>query len=153
MICISAVKMGTSYKYKCNKCGFEHQYLTGGGFFTEDYFNESEKLEGELKEEVASGKYGKILKAMLAADADGCLRFSCGTEIFQCRECRALLVHREKHIGVWWHSDNQYDFEVDINQKCPECGSEGFKKLSKYNPWCPNCKEDVMELISLGKWD
>lgn len=145
--------MGRLYRYRCNKCGFEHVYLTGGGFFTEDYFNESEKLQEEFKEEVIAGKYGSILKAMADADTEGNLCFSCGTEMFQCMECRALLVHREKHIGVWWHSNNQYELDIDINQNCPKCGSEDFKKLSKYNPCCPECKEDELELISIGSWD
>lgn len=92
--------MGTSYHYKCNKCGFEQEYLTGGGFFTEEYFNKTEKLETELRDEAASGKYGSIIKAMLDSDRDNHLRFSCETKLFQCLKCSALLVHREKHIGL-----------------------------------------------------
>lgn len=145
--------MGTVYKYKCNSCDFEQEYWTGGGFFTEEYCKETERLENELREDTIAGKYGVIIKSMLEADVRDEIRFFCGTSLFQCWKCKALLVHREKHIGNWRHSGMQYALDIDINQNCPECGSDDFKKLSKYKPICPKCKENELELISIGKWD
>ena len=31
------VTMGTSYKYKCDECGFEEEYFVGGRLMTKDY--------------------------------------------------------------------------------------------------------------------
>lgn len=145
--------MGNSYEYKCDKCGFKHKYSTGGGFLSEEYFNETEKLEMKLKEAVAAGKYGPILKSMIEADVDENICFSCGTELFQCRECWSLLVHREKHIGLSDDNDNQYELDIDIKQSCPECGSDKFEKIDILNTICPKCKSNIIELENLIKWD
>ncbi|MGN1085813.1 MAG: hypothetical protein ACI4Q5_02160 [Porcipelethomonas sp.] len=145
--------MGTFYRYKCNSCGFEHEYHIGGGFLTEEYFNESERLEEGFKMDILAGKYGDILKAMAVADIKNKLAFSCSTRLFQCRECKAIKVWREKRIGLCWNKQNQYDLCVEINQCCPECGSEDFKKIFKYKPICPECKKEELELISIGHWD
>lgn len=145
--------MGEIYRAKCKKCGFKHEYFTGGGMLSKKYYDETRRLENKLKEEVSSGEYGPALKAMLDADTEGALHFSCGTDMFQCRECGALLVHRKKHIYLHGLSQAQYKLDIDIDQCCPECGSRKFERLGYRRPLCPNCKEESLELISIGLWD
>lgn len=144
--------MGNFYKYKCNSCGFKKDYYVGGGFLTEEYFNESEKLEKEFKTDILSGRYGDILKAMVEADTENELVFSRDTQLFQCCNCKVIKVWREKHIGVYW-LDKQYYLNVEIKQSCPECGCEVFEKIENFNPICPECKKEQLELVSIGKWD
>lgn len=144
--------MGDLYGYKCNKCGFEHNYHLGCGFGSDNYNKETERLCNELKEDSTSGKYGPIIKAILDTN-HGDIFFSCETELFQCQDCKALLVHRDKYIGLWQRPTNQYELDINFKQACPECGSMNFKKADKYFPICPKCKEDFLELSTFGNWD
>lgn len=147
--------MGRTYTYECNKCGYEKEFDIGGAtFLPGDYYEVTEELETQLKEEILSGKYGNLMKTMVDADNKGELRFSCDTDIFQCRRCMALVVHRKKNIRLWRDSDKQYKLEVNINQNCPECGSQWFEILdTRYNPRCPKCKDAFLELVSFGNYD
>lgn len=145
--------MGTTYKYKCNSCGFEKEYFIGGGFFTENYFRETQKLNKELKNDALEGKFGNIVKAVVKADTGNELFFSCGEQLFQCNGCKTIKIWWEKRIKSHWNSNNQYDLDIEIKQKCPECGDKGFNKIKNFAPLCPECKKETLELISLGRWD
>lgn len=145
--------MGTTYKYKCNGCGFEKEYFIGGGFFTEDYFKETDKLNEELKIDALEGKFGNIVKAVVESNTEKELFFSCETQLFQCNECKTIKVWREKRIGKYWNINKKYDLNIEIKQKCPECGSEDFNKIKNFAPLCPECKKVALELISVGNWD
>lgn len=145
--------MGTYYKYKCKGCDFEREYCVGGGVLTEDYFIETKKLEEKLKLEALNGKYGDIIRAMVEADTEGTLFFSCGTVLFQCNDCKEIIVTREKNIVCYWSSDMQYDIKIEIKQRCPKCGCKNFKRIERFEPMCPKCKKEYLELVSFGKWD
>ena len=145
--------MGTTYKYKCNSCGFENEYFIGGGFFTENYFKETENLKEKLKIDALKGKFGNIVKAVVEADTGNELSFSCGEQLFQCNECKTIKILREKRIISYWNINNQFDLDIEIKQRCPECGCKDFKKIKDFVPLCPECKKETLELISLGKWD
>lgn len=127
--------MGTTYQFKCSCCGFEKEYFIGGGFFTENYFKETENLKEKLIIDALEGKFGNIVKAVVEADTGNELFFSCGEQLFQCNECKAIKILREKRIISYWNINNQYDLDIEIKQRCPEC------------------KKETLELISLGKWD
>lgn len=145
--------MGTSYEYKCNECGFEHQYFVGGGFFTEEYFRETDRLKKELKADALAGKYGDVVKAVIEADTDNLLCFSCGTELFQCSKCCKIFILRQKKISTYCFSDTNYDLNIEIKQNCPNCGSKYFDRIAGQKPKCPECKKSYMDLVSIGKWD
>lgn len=145
--------MGTSYKYRCSCCGFEKEYYIGGGFFTENYFKETDKLNEELRIDALEGKFGNIVKAVVEADTENELLFSCGEQLFQCEGCKTIKIWREKRIRSCRSSNNQYNLDIEIKQKCPECGHKDFNKIKDFAPLCPECKKETLELISLGKWD
>lgn len=146
--------MGKFITYTCTNCGFEECYYTGGGFLSDDYFEESKKLSNKLKTDSKNGKYGEMVQAIANAD-DGNLIYSCQTEIFQCEDCKKLLVRREKRITLC-SRHKEYDLNIDIEfkQKCPECGNKDFKKISfKSPPICPKCKKQLLEIKNFGNWD
>ena len=88
--------MGRSYKYQCESCCFNAEYFIDGGFFTEDYFSESERLTQEFRSDVINGKYGTLLQALARADVNNELRYDCETHLYQCNHCFALSVSRGK---------------------------------------------------------
>ena len=51
--------MGTSYKYKCDNCGYEAEFFTGGRIMTKDYHKRTEEAEEELRSAALYGKYGE----------------------------------------------------------------------------------------------
>ncbi len=144
---------GRAYKYRCKGCGFYHEYFVGGGFFSEDYYDESEKLENELKSDILAGKYGDILKAAVEADTTGKLRFFCDTDLFQCRKCKEIKIWREKRIVLAYDTNNKYDLDIEIKQICPNCGCEDFDRIKHYKPLCPDCKKEHLKLVTISMWD
>lgn len=145
--------MGVSYKYKCNGCEFEKEYFIGGGFFTEKYYDETEKLIAKLKNDSLNGKYGGIIRSIIESDTNNELYYSCGTNLFQCNNCKSLLIWREKEIINNNKTNKKYSLKIEIKQKCPECNSDNFSKVENLSPFCPKCKKEQLELVSLGRWD
>ena len=58
--------------------------------FTENYFKETDKLNEELRIDALEGKFGNIVKAVVEADTENELLFSCGEQLFQCNECKTI---------------------------------------------------------------
>lgn len=146
--------MGKIYRYKCKSCDFEEEYRTGGGILSDKYFDEGERLSKILKADALGGKYGDIIKAMVEADKNNELGFSCETNLFQCSDCLNLTVIREKSIFLGGYSPNRkYDINIEIKQACPKCGKNSFKKVRPVFPFCPKCKKDYLELVGMAFCD
>ncbi len=143
--------MGDSYRFKCRKCDFEKEFFIGGGILTEDYWNETEAAEKNLKKRVLQGDYGDHLKRIISGNEKD-YRFMCHEELYQCLECRQFSVIREKRIIYNERIDSPYELKVEFKEKCPECDSRLFFKYTGGTTLCPKCG-DVLDLVSLGKWD
>ena len=89
--------MGTSYRYKCRKCNYDKTFYVGGGFFTDQYYEETEKAEKQLEEDILSGKYGEDIKRIIRVNINQ-FRYNCNTKLYQCSKCREFTVIREKMI-------------------------------------------------------
>ena len=142
--------MGTFYRYRCDKCGYEKEFSTGGGFFTEDYFDEGKRLKDQFRSDILNGKYGEMLKVLVQADTKNRLFFSCETELFQCDKCYKLLVCRERKITG---GEGQYSLSVSFSEKCPDCDKGQLSVVRHSLIWCPECKSVLLNLISIGKSD
>lgn len=90
--------MGKVYGYQCESCDFSEGYRIGGGFFTENYFSESNKLTQKFRENIQNGTYGPLLQALALADKNGELAYDCEARLCQCNRCLALLVCRRKPV-------------------------------------------------------
>ena len=62
--------MGTSYKYKCDECGFEEEYFVGGRLMTKDYKKRTEEAEEELRSAALYGKYGESIRQLVKNERD-----------------------------------------------------------------------------------
>lgn len=142
-------KMGIHYKFKCTNCDYEEDFYIGGGFFTDDYYEETEKAENELRAYVLSGKFGDHLRDVVNLSPDD-YRFDCRTELYQCGDCHQLSVVLQKKI-IYSNRD-LYTESIDFNLKCPICQSDRFRKPSGMEITCPKCHKTA-KLISLGFWD
>ena len=89
--------MGEMYKCHCNKCGYEEDFRVGGGFCTDEYWEETRMLEARLKEEVLSGKYGNQLKNIIESDLHN-FQFSYDDDILQCLNCLKFSIVRKPEI-------------------------------------------------------
>ena len=143
--------MGRFYTYKCKECDFENSYYTGGGFFTEEYFNKVELAATSLKEEVLSGKYGEHLKRIVSLEQDA-YHFNCGTALFSCSKCKDTFVLMSRSIS---HTETGlYRETIEFNELCPICKNDTW--LFKHDGdtiTCPKCKNAAAELVSIGLWD
>lgn|GEM_PF-1342562 len=145
--------MGNLYIYKCKNCQSEIEYKTGGGFFTSEYFEETEKLTNQFKDEALSGKYGKIIKA-IAENNDGNIEYNRNTKLFRCNECKAVNVLRAKEISNFPYIKSEYSLSVKISVQCPECHKGIMETVNLFEPiWCEKCQDYSSELISFGFWD
>ena len=149
------IKMGDFYKYKCKHCEYEQEYYTGGGFFTEDYYRETELSQKKLKDDILLGKYGNLLKQLVENDVNDELSISCNTKLFQCDSCRALSVCHAKLITNYQSEQylESYKIKIQIYDTCPLCDNGKLKDISysEIIP-CPKCAK-TMELVEFGKWD
>ena len=146
--------MGRVYKYHCDACDFEADYYVGGGFFSEEYLEETKALAQQLENSIKEGKYGILLQAMAQADESKELFFDCGEDLFQCDSCKALIVCRGKMVlnkQFQFHAEYHISAEIDI--QCPECSDGILKRVVNYFALCPKCKKELLKLRSLGLWD
>ena len=151
--------MGNVYKFRCSQCGFEREYHDGGGFFSNDYYAESDKLSSEFKIKIQSGGYGALLQAVSLADKNNELIYDCDTHLYQCLHCFTLVVCRGKRVyrnGIYNMKpqfDSNYSLTAEIEQYCPECLKGVLKRVDVYHAWCPKCKNGPLTLVSRGFWD
>ncbi len=146
--------MGTMKTYRCKNCGFEQTYRLGGGYLTFDYFAETERLEEKLKTEISEGRYGEMLKKTLdeASDEEP-LECDCGTDLFQCSKCAALMVHRRKRI-IKETDDPDHDVDIDLDQLCPKCHDGQLLRIrNDHDVICPSCRGKQFVLIDVILWD
>ena len=144
--------MGRVYRYQCEHCNFEEEFSIGGGFLTNAYYEESEKLPQVLQKEIAKGEYGELLHSLVLADQDKELKIDCEEALFQCqcRECLTIIVCRGKRI---YSHNEHYDLSVEMNLKCPKCGNGKLKRVVHHYIRCPQCRDQFLKLLSIGCWD
>ncbi|MDD7408173.1 MAG: hypothetical protein SOV71_05950 [Anaerovoracaceae bacterium] len=142
--------MGKRVRYRCVDCGFEVAFTTGGAGSA--YHEETEKLEKEFRDETLRGKYGPLLRRIAMADDDGELYYDCSDAVFQCLDCRRMRVHRRRRIVNLEPSRRQYGLDINVRQKCPDCGSGFFGEvIPRSRPVCPKCGDGSMKLVEEDK--
>ncbi|MGI6205453.1 MAG: hypothetical protein ACOYJI_02310 [Anaerovoracaceae bacterium] len=139
--------MGRKLKYRCTDCGFEITLATGDP--SQEYARETEKLEEKLRNDTLRGKYGTLLRRIAMADDKGELFYDCSDAVFQCLDCRKMRVWRRMRIVNLEPSREQYGLDINIRQKCPDCGGSFFSEVvPRSMPVCPKCGDGAMELIA-----
>lgn len=141
--------MGTSYKYKCDECGYEEEFFTGGRPMTKDYHKRTEEAEEELRSAALYGKYGESIRQLMKNEREK-IYINCDTELYQCMECRQFSVQIAKEMYM-----NKQDFtmSVEFRHECPSCHSALLRKSRGSITFCPKCKMFTAQLVSLGKFD
>ncbi|MDD7515824.1 hypothetical protein [Ruminococcus flavefaciens] len=141
--------MGTSYKYKCDECGFEEEYFVGGRLMTKDYKKRTEEAEEELRSAALYGKYGECVRQLVKSEREKII-VNCETDLYQCMECRHFSVQIAKEMSL-----NQKDFTLNIEfrHECPACHSTLLRKTRGSITFCPKCKMFTAQLVSIGKFD
>lgn len=142
--------MGVYYSYKCPECNFSKTFYTGGGFFSDEYYEETERLTKDFHSEILSNKYGDLIRKLLESDVDNKIHIHRTTSIFQCSKCYALMIARKKSITLF---TDAYKLEVEFSQNCPDCKGEGTLKKHPDSIRCPECKKATLEIEALGSWD
>ena len=150
--------MGQFYHYKCNHCGYDQKYQIGGGFFTKEHWNETDKLRIQLKNELLNGEYGSVFQTLAQT---GNLEYDCDTALYQYRTCRALTVRRGKRVEYRYSQQygqsilesSVFDFSVEFDKHCTQCGIEQMEQVDINTVICPQCKERLLELVNYGWWD
>ena len=146
--------MGRFYRYQCESCGFEEEYHIGGGFFSEEYIEETVALNQKLESDIKEGKYGILLQAMAQADERHELFYDCGEDLFQCDSCRTLIVCRGKMVcNKKYQFQAKYEISAEIDMPCPECSDGILNRVVNYFAMCPKCKKELLKLCSLGFFD
>ncbi|MBQ6874035.1 MAG: hypothetical protein IJO24_07060 [Clostridia bacterium] len=145
--------MGDIRKYKCNNCGYEISFHFGCGYLNcDEYLKNCMFAENKLKQEIASGQYDDLLKAIFCLPESKAFVFDCNETIFQCCICKHISVYNKKEIfsGII----NKYTQRITFKQNCPECNSVSYEDVSdKAYIYCPKCKEETMLLSIIGNFD
>lgn len=145
--------MGDFRKYKCSKCGYEKEFSYGHGFLNTNKYEKEKELVIKLKEDIENGYYGEFLQETVnLPNSNHQLIFNCSESIFQCSKCQHLTVANKKEIisGII----KKYEQRITFNQQCPKCKKGDLKEISFINkPFCPNCKQALLECTLFGNWD
>lgn len=141
--------MGTSYKYKCDECGYEEEFFTGGRLMTKDYHKRTEEAEEELRSAALYGKYGETIQHMMKYEREK-VYINCDTDLYQCMDCRQFSVQIAKEMYM---NSNDYTLSVEFRHECPSCQSSMLRKSRGSITFCPKCKRFTAQLISIGKFD
>lgn len=118
---------------------------------TDQYYEETEKAEKQLEEDILSGKYGEDIKRIIRVNINQ-FRYNCNTKLYQCSKCREFTVIREKMIKYGNFSE-PFEITIEFKKECPACGHDFMIKPSNGMAACPKCDRGTLDLISLGKWD
>ncbi|MDD6255189.1 MAG: hypothetical protein PUA82_04185 [Eubacteriales bacterium] len=138
--------MSRKIRYRCSDCGYETTLTTGSS--GAGFHDETEELEENLKNDTLKGKYGALLRRIAMADSDSELYYDCSDAVFQCLDCRKIRVWRRRRIVNLEPSREQYGLDINIRQKCPDCGSSFFSEVvPRSRPVCPNCADGSMEIV------
>ncbi|MBR6968371.1 MAG: hypothetical protein IKH78_07530 [Ruminococcus sp.] len=141
--------MGTSYRYKCDECGYEEEFFTGGRLMTKDYHKRTEEAEEELRSAALYGRYGETLQHMMKFEREK-VYINCDTDLYQCMDCRKFSVQIAKEIYM---NSKDYTLSVEFRHECPSCHSSMLRKSRGSVTFCPKCKRFTAQLISLGKFE
>ena len=141
--------MGTSYKYKCDNCGYEEEFFTGGRIMTKDYHKRTEEAEEELRSAALYGKYGESIRQLVRNERDNIV-INCDTDLYQCMECRQFSVQIAKEI--YMHR-NEFNMSVEFRHECPACHSSLLRKTRGSVTFCPKCQNFTAQLVSIGRFE
>ena len=114
--------MGTSYRYKCQGCGYEREYYIGGGFLSTEYYEKCKRGEEMLRAAVEAGEYGEVLKTLVDMGKED-FEFSCDEELMQCNNCFQISTILKKRISLW-DRDSGFHIEIGFDEPCPFCGKK-----------------------------
>lgn len=143
------VTMGTSYKYKCDECGFEEEYFVGGRLMTKDYKKRTEEAEEELRSAALYGKYGESIRQLVRNERDK-IYINCDTELYQCMDCRQFSVQIAKEMFM---NRKEFTMSVEFRHECPSCHSSMLRKTRGSITFCPKCKMFTARLVTMGKFE
>ncbi len=129
--------MGKGYTYKCPKCGFEDQYITGLGFMT------GTEATTERKN-ILAGIYGPKAQNALVAHPEAAV--SVERALYQCGACGKLESRLAVKVSV--------PVRVSIHQRC-DCGKTMRRISIDTEMFCPACREPLKETDIVGAmlWD
>ena len=80
-----AVKMGTSYRYKCDECGYEEEFFIGGSYMSRNYGRRVKEAEEEMRSAAVYGKYGETIQHMMTTERDKSFISAWIAAAFRCR--------------------------------------------------------------------
>ena len=148
--------MGKFYHFRCKQCGYEQIFKTGGGYFSKEHFNETEKRRAVLEKELLDGKYGSVFQALAKT---GELEYNCDTALYQCGICRTLTVRRGKRVEYQYSKGNKtqgcktFSLSAEFAKRCTKCGMEHMEQININTVICPQCEDRLLELVNNGWWD
>lgn len=150
--------MGKIYHFRCKQCGYDQEFKTGGGFFSEAHMDETDKRRNQLEKELLTGKYGSVFQTLAQT---GNLEYDCDTALYQCSICRGLTVRRGKRVESQYHQQygksvlgsKVFVLSVEFDKHCTQCGFDHMEQIDINTVICPHCKDRLLELVNCGWWD
>lgn len=113
--------MGSIFRFEHKACGFEYKHFDGAGFM-------SMELEGAALEKIKKGEMGEDWKKAL--DDNPKAEVAVHNALCYCEKCKK------------YHSLPQ----IKLNLLEEKDGEEGYKALKKETLYCPECKEEVVDM-------
>ena len=130
--------MGTGFKIKCKKCGYEREFSLGVGFLYPQVYKQT-------IEEINEGKFGEEYKELMQKHPDSEVDIS--TYIYYCPKYYKYILDQDN--SLYKPTDNFYEYDTLYQWKhiCPKCGKEMIKmndeefllNLEKEMFHCENC--------------
>lgn len=141
--------MGTSYRYKCDECGYEEEFFIGGSYMSRNYERHVKEAEEELRSAALYGKFGETIQHMMKYEREK-VCINCDTDLYQCMDCRSFSVQSAREISL---NNSDFTLSVEFRHICPSCRSTLLRKSRSSITFCPQCKRFTAQLVSMGKFD
>ena len=141
--------MGTSYRYKCDECGYEEEFFIGGSIMSRNYAKKVEEAEEELRSAALYGKFGETIQQLMRYEREK-VYINCDTDLYQCMDCRRFSVQMAKELSL---NNSDFTLSVEFRHECPYCHSAFLRKSRGSITFCPGCKRFTAQLVTMGKFE